>query len=96
MPHMYILKCADGTYYTGSTVDLELRVSQHQSGGGANYTKSRLPVSLVYWEEYPRVDEAFAREKQVQAWSHAKKKALIDARNDTLSGLAKKVFRREA
>ena len=95
MPHMYILKCADGTYYTGSTVDLELRVSQHQSGGGANYTKSRLPVSLVYWEEYPRVDEAFAREKQVQAWSHAKKEALIYRSNETLSGLAKKIFRRE-
>jgi len=92
---MYILKCADGTYYTGSTVDLELRVSQHQSGGGANYTKSRLPVSLVYWEEYPRVDEAFAREKQVQAWSHAKKEALIYRSNETLSGLAKKIFRRE-
>ena len=95
MPYMYILKCADGTYYTGSTVDLELRVSQHQSGGGANYTKSRLPVSLVYWEEYPRVDEAFAREKQVQAWSHAKKEALIYRSNETLSGLAKKIFRRE-
>jgi len=93
---MYILECADGTYYTGSTLDLALRLSQHQSGGGANYTKKRLPVSLAYWEEYARVDEAFAREKQVQAWSHAKKKALIDARNETLSGLAKKVFRHEA
>ncbi len=94
MPYMYILKCADGTYYTGSTVDLELRVSQHQSGGGANYTKRRLPVSLVYWEEYPRVDEAFAREKQVQAWSHAKKKALIEGTNHNLPQLARKVFRR--
>ena len=50
--YMYILKCADGSYYTGSTVDLERRLWQHQNGEGANYTKKHLPVELVYYEEY--------------------------------------------
>ena len=74
---MYILLCSDDSYYTGSTNDLELRLKQHQAGEGANYTKSRLPVQLVYFEEYNRVDKAFYREKQVQRWSRKKKEALI-------------------
>ncbi len=49
---MYILKCADGTYYTGSTQDLELRLQQHQNGVGANYTARRLPMKLLYYEEF--------------------------------------------
>jgi putative endonuclease len=77
--YMYILECSDGTYYTGSTVNLERRLFQHKNGEGANYTKKRLPVNLVYFEEYTRIDEAFYREKQVQNWSHAKKKALIES-----------------
>jgi putative endonuclease len=75
---MYILECADGSYYTGSTKDLERRLCEHQNALGANYTKRRLPVKLVYYEEYLRIDEAFYREKQVQGWSHNKKKALIE------------------
>jgi len=63
---MYILQCADGSYYTGSTKDLELRIEQHQNGEAAIYTKKRLPVTLVYVEEFDRVDLAFYREKQVQ------------------------------
>ena len=49
---MYILECLDGSYYTGSTIDLELRLIQHNEGKGANYTRKRLPVKLVYVEEY--------------------------------------------
>ncbi|GAA4045496.1 hypothetical protein GCM10022388_08600 [Flavobacterium chungnamense] len=64
--YMYILLCSDGSYYTGSTNDLERRLAQHQNGEGANHTKKRLPVSLLYYEEYQRIDEAFYREKQVQ------------------------------
>lgn len=75
---MYILECADGSYYTGSTKDLERRLWEHQNLLGANYTKRRLPVKLVYYEEYSRIDEAFYREKQVQGWNHNKKKALIE------------------
>lgn len=74
---MYILKCADNSYYTGSTIDLQRRLIQHQNGEGANYTKKRLPVDLVYFEEYSRIDEAFFREKQVQGWGRKKKEALI-------------------
>lgn len=74
--YMYILKCRDGTYYTGSTIKLEKRLLEHQAGLGANYTAKRLPVSLFYYEEYPRIDLAFKREKQVQKWSRKKKEAL--------------------
>jgi len=56
---MYILECSDGSYYTGSTNDLELRLMQHQSGEGANFTKTRLPVKLLYFEEYSRLMKHF-------------------------------------
>jgi putative endonuclease len=79
--YMYILECADKTYYTGSTNNLEQRLIQHQTGFGANYTKTRLPVKLIYYEEYDRIDEAFMREKQIQGWGRTKKQALIA--NDT-------------
>ena len=74
---MYILECADGSYYTGSTKNLKRRLKQHQNGEGANHTKKRLPVKLVYFEEFPRIDTAFYREKQVQGWNRKKKEALI-------------------
>ena len=74
---MYILKCADGTYYTGSTKYLEARIEQHNSGVGANYTAKRLPVKLIYSEEYDHVAKAYYREKQIQGWSRKKKEALI-------------------
>ena len=75
--YMYILLCGNGTFYTGSTKYLERRLAQHQSGNGANYTTKHPPVELVYFEEFNRIDKAFYREKQVQNWSQAKKKALI-------------------
>ncbi|MDM1522473.1 GIY-YIG nuclease family protein [Empedobacter sp. 225-1] len=86
--YMYILLCSDDSYYTGSTVDLELRLAQHQAGEGANHTKKRLPVKLVYYEEYSRIDEAFYREKQVQGWSRKKKEALINGSPELLPKLA--------
>lgn len=69
---MYILECSNGAYYTGSTKILELRIQQHLNGAGANFTKKYLPIRLVYYEEFHRVDEAFYREKQVQGWSRKK------------------------
>ena len=75
---MYILLCSDGSYYTGSTIDLEKRIDEHQNGNGANHTKKRLPIELVYFEEFERIDLAFNREKQVQKWSRIKKEALIE------------------
>ena len=92
MAWMYILECSDGSYYVGSTVDLERRLQEHQQGSGAEYTSRRLPVRLVYSEECERVSAAFAREKQIQNWSRAKREALIQGRNDLLPTLAKKDF----
>lgn len=86
--YLYLLLCSDGSYYTGSTNNLELRLAQHQAGEGANYTKKRLPVKLVYYEEYSRIDDAFYREKQVQGWRRAKKEALINGAQDLLPQLA--------
>ena len=85
---MYILECADGTYYTGSTKDLEKRLIEHQEGKGANHTRNRLPVKLVYVEEYQRIDSAFYREKQIQGWRREKKEALIIGELEKLPGLA--------
>ncbi|AEL27697.1 GIY-YIG nuclease family protein [Cyclobacterium marinum] len=85
---LYILECADGTYYTGSTINLDLRLLQHQNGEGANYTKKRLPVQLIYSEEYQRIDEAFFREKQVKGWGRKKKEALINGEHNLLPALA--------
>jgi len=86
--YMYILECSDGSYYIGRTTDLELRLQQHQSGEGANHTKKRLPVTLVYYEVYSRIDEAFYREKQVQGWSRKKKEALINGNPELFPQLA--------
>lgn len=90
MPVMYILLCCDNTYYTGSTIDFERRLKQHNAGKGARYTAKRLPVKLVFLEEFERIDQAFAREKQVQSWSQAKKQALIQGETNQLPDLAKK------
>lgn len=87
---MYILKCSDGSYYTGSTNDLDCRLEQHKRGEGANYTKNRLPVKLIYLEEYNRIDKAFYREKQVQGWTRKKKEALIRGDYKKLVDLSKK------
>ena len=85
---MYILKCSDDSYYTGSTNDLELRLLQHQNGEGANHTKKRLPVELVYFEEFNRIDQAFYREKQIQKWRREKKEALINSKEFILPKLS--------
>lgn len=78
--YMYILRCADDSYYVGSTTNLEARLYQHQIGEGSNHTKKSLPVTLVYYEQFDRIDAAFAREKQVQKWRRQKKEALISHR----------------
>ena len=82
--YTYILLCANGSYYTGSTRNLQRRLKQHQSGIGANHTRKHGPVELVYYEEHSRIDTAFYREKQIQRWSKAKKQALIDGDTNRL------------
>jgi len=92
MAWMYILECRDGSYYVGSTKDLERRLFEHQEGSGANYTSKRLPVKLMYCEEYDRIEDAYYREKQVQGWRRAKREALINGAPGLLPVLAKKIF----
>ncbi|WGH75356.1 GIY-YIG nuclease family protein [Tenacibaculum tangerinum] len=75
---VYILECSDGSFYTGSTINLEKRLAEHQNGKGARHTQKRLPITLVYVEEFQQIPQAFYREKQIQGWSRAKKIALID------------------
>lgn len=87
--YVYILECSDGSYYTGSTKNIEKRLKEHQSGLGANHTAKRLPVVLVYLEEFHRIDKAFYREKQIQGWSRKKKEALIHKNEHLLPNLSK-------
>ena len=86
--YLYILKCADGTFYTGSTINIEKRLVEHQEAKGSNYTKKRLPIKLVYLEEFLRIDDAFYREKQIQGWSRLKKIALIEKNYQDLKKLS--------
>ncbi len=88
---VYILECSDGTYYTGSTKHLRWRLKEHQQGEGANYTRKRLPVKLVFYEEFDRIDEAFKREKQIQGWRREKKKILIGGNENGLAGTGEKL-----
>lgn len=78
MPYTYILECSDGTYYTGWTVDLVARVRAHNEGKGARYTRVRLPVRLVYWEEQPTRNEAQRREAAIRKLKRAGKKSLVN------------------
>lgn len=87
--YVYILECSDGSFYTGSTNNLELRIAQHQSGQGANYTRKKRPVKLVFSEEFQSIEEAYRREKQIQGWSRQKKLALIEKRYEDLPELSK-------
>ena len=86
---IYILKCNNGLYYTGSTIDIDFRMKQHEAGEGSNFTRKHLPVTLVYYEEYERIEDAFIREKQVQGWSRKKKEALINGMVGKLPTLSK-------
>jgi putative endonuclease len=90
MPHAYILRCSDGSYYVGSTWDLELRLWQHNNDGGAAYTRRRQPVVLVWNAEFDSIIEAFAFEKRVQGWSRAKREALIRGEYDALPELSRR------
>ena len=89
MPWMYILRCSDGSYYVGSTTNLELRLAEHQAGEGGRWTSQRLPVKLVYSSEFSSLDEAARAEQRVKGWRRSKKEALIGHRYDLLPDLAK-------
>ena len=81
MNSVYILKCADGTLYTGSTVDLEKRLKEHSEGkNAAKYTRARRPVTLVYHEEFEDLGEARSREAQIKRLTRADKLSLIQSK----------------
>jgi putative endonuclease len=77
--YMYILECSDGSYYIGSTIDLDKRLKEHSDGRGANHTKKRLPVKLVYAEEYDRIDKAFYRENKYRGGEEKRRRHLLEA-----------------
>ena len=74
---VYMLQCADRSYYTGHTDDLERRVAEHQSGIWPGYTSSRRPVTLVYSEEFTTREEALACERRIKGWGRKKKEAMM-------------------
>ena len=75
---VYLLKCADNSYYTGHTDDLEARLAQHhQKMHPSCFTATRLPVTLVFSQEFPTREDALASERQIKGWSRKKKEALI-------------------
>ncbi len=76
MNYTYVLKCADGTFYTGWTNHLERRLTAHNSGTGAKYTRSRRPIELYYFETFPTKEEAMRREWQIKQLTHIQKQAL--------------------
>lgn len=77
--YVYLLRCGDGTLYTGYTDDVERRLAVHQSGKGAKYTRSRLPVELVYSEALPDKSAALRREAAIKKLPREKKLALVQA-----------------
>jgi putative endonuclease len=86
--YVYILRCSDGSYYVGSTSNLDARVESHQRGRGGHYTSRRQPVTLVWAGEFESISAAFAFEHQVKGWRRDKKEALIANRFDLLPYLS--------
>jgi putative endonuclease len=77
MHYVYVVECADGTYYTGYTTDVERRVAEHDAGEGAKYTRGRTPVELVHVEEYETRSAAMSREHDVKSLSRREKERLV-------------------
>ena len=86
---VYIVKCSDGSYYTGVTSNLEKRIAEHNSGIIEGYTSDRLPVNLVYSNRFGNINDAIRAEKQIKGWTRAKKEALIRGDFEALVNLSK-------
>jgi predicted GIY-YIG superfamily endonuclease len=91
---VYLLRCADGSYYTGHTDNLEKRIGEHQSGAITGYTSHRLPVELAWSQECSSREEAISAEMQIKGWSRKKKEAMMRGDWSAVSQLAKKDFRK--
>ena len=88
---LYILLCADGSYYVGTTRDsLDRRVAEHQAGTFGGYTARRRPVTLVYHQHFQRITDAIEAERQVKGWRREKKEALIRGDFELLSALSRR------
>ncbi len=88
---VYILRCADGSYYVGSTrTDLERRVAEHDAGTYGGYTKRRRPVELVFHQHFERITDAISAERQLKGWSRAKKEALMRRDFSALKALSRR------
>ena len=88
--YLYILRCADGSYYVGTTrTSLELRIAQHNDGTFGGYTSARRPVRCLFHQEFDRITDSIAAERQVKRWTRAKKEALIRGDYTTLRLLAR-------
>ena len=87
---IYILRCADNSFYSGHTDNLDMRIGEHRSGIYPGYTANRLPVSLVWSQECASREEALSAERQIKNWSRRKKEAMIRGEWDVVSALAKK------
>ncbi len=74
---VYIARCSDGSLYTGTCLDLKEREKKHNDGTGAKYTRSRRPVTMVYWEKHADLSASRRREAEIKRWSREKKLALI-------------------
>ncbi|MBM4176395.1 MAG: GIY-YIG nuclease family protein [Ignavibacteria bacterium] len=92
----YILECNDGSFYIGSTNNVERRIWEHENGKGGEYTSKRLPVRLLKTFEFDSVQEAFAFEHKIKKWSRKKKEALIQEDFEGLHNLAKKNFKNKS
>jgi putative endonuclease len=88
---VYILRCSDGSYYTGLTKqEIEARLWEHNAGIYDGYTAKRRPVELVFHEVYDRIIDAIARERQIKGWSRRKKEALIALDYEALPALSRR------
>jgi len=76
--HVYVVECADGTYYTGYTTDVARRVEEHDAGEGAKYTRGRTPVTLVHTEAFETKSDAMSREYAIKQLSRAEKERLVE------------------
>jgi tRNA/rRNA methyltransferase len=91
--HAYVLRCADNSYYTGHTDDLDRRIAEHESGVIAGYTHNRRPITLMWSENFSTREEALAAELQIKNWSRAKKEALFKGDWQALCQAARKISR---
>ncbi|WP_224448088.1 GIY-YIG nuclease family protein [Haloprofundus salilacus] len=80
MHYVYVVECADGSYYTGYTTDVRRRVAEHNAGDGAKYTRGRTPVELVHSESYSSKSAAMSREYEIKQLSRRQKERLVDVR----------------